>query len=117
MTNMGCYAIDYAVALLDQPRAVQARGRLLGRVTARAGSRTSARSSSTTAASSPALGRHSNSMSRATHQLASIPVLNRNLLIEPHGETLIINGSSALADTCRVPAKAHSMSCCAGIPT
>jgi len=96
MTNMGCYAIDYTVALMGSPRAVQARRTAFwdayeqagvenfGQIVLDYGDFYALLSVGKQQLDEP--HRHSNWL--------SIQFPARNLLIEPHGGVLLVDGVS-----------------------
>ena len=94
MTNMGCYAIDYAVALCGSPRAVQATRSAFWGTYAQAGVENFGQIILDYGSFYALLsvGKQQLGVPLQHSNWLSIQFPNRNFLIEPHGETLIIDG-------------------------
>lgn len=94
MTNMGCYAIDYAVALLGRPRAVQARRRAFWHPYQQAGVENWGQIilDYGDLFAMLAVGKQTLDEPRQHSNWLSIQFPHRNFLIEPHSNVLLVDG-------------------------
>jgi predicted dehydrogenase len=94
MTNMGCYAIDYAVALLGSPNAVQATCTAFWDIYRDAGVENFGQIILDYGGFYALLsvGKQQLDEPRQHSNWLSIQFPHRNFLIEPHGEVLLIDG-------------------------
>jgi len=93
MTNMGCYAIDYVVALFGSPQACRRSGWTSGGSTAtRGGELRSDRAGVPGFYALLSVGKQNLDTPHQHSNWLSVQFEVENFLIEPHSETLIVDG-------------------------